>query len=47
MRGASVLPDTSREQESSMTDVSGEQFNGFEHNSYQENMHTLAMWSLC
>ncbi|MCA1984185.1 MAG: hypothetical protein ACXVDH_07010 [Nocardioides sp.] len=29
-----------------MSDVSGEQFNGFEHNSYQESMHGLAMWSL-
>lgn len=29
-----------------MADFSSEQFNGFEHNTYQENMHTLAMISL-
>ena len=30
-----------------MTDISNEQhFGGFEHNSYQEKMHTLAMVSL-
>lgn len=30
-----------------MTDLSGgEEFAGFEHNAYQENMHLLAMVSL-
>jgi hypothetical protein len=29
-----------------MADINGEQFNGFEHNHYQEGMHVLSNVSL-